>query len=653
MVMPNRLARSTSPYLLQHAENPVDWHEWGPEAFALARERGVPIFLSIGYSTCYWCHVMERESFESADVAALMNELYVCIKVDREQRPDVDDVYMAATQIMTGHGGWPMSVFLEPESLRPYYCGTYFPVEPRHGIPAFGQVLRGLADAYANRRDEVNEQAGKLADAVSAHLAGERTPVAIGATQVEQAVGTLIQTHDTIDGGFGGAPKFPQPVYLEFLLEASESVDEASRDAIDAVVVKSLDKMAIGGLFDQVGGGFHRYCVDKNWTVPHFEKMLYDNAQLVSVYARAASVYSDALYARVVKRTLDYVIREMVGAEGQFLSAQDAEVNGREGQNYLWTRDEVERALADAGDTNMIGAAVEVYGLSRTNFQDPHHPSDGPKNVLRLEDRPDAVAKARGVSELELLSQLNVIHAALRTVRDERDQPHTDDKALASWNGMMITAMLDGHALLGDEIYAEYAERATAFILERMRREDGTLARDWRDGRTTTDGVLEDHACVLRALLAMHAAGIGSGPYLDDARALADAIETRFGDGAGGYFDTREGTDDLFVRPRTFYDGAIPSGGSTLLNAFVTFARIDPEGPWKDRAIALARSLSSPVAEQPVSAINATRGVLRLMRLGADAAAAIADAPEPKAAPAGSASRQAPQPWRSTRTPSG
>jgi uncharacterized protein YyaL (SSP411 family) len=392
---------------------------------------------------------------------------------------------------------------------------------------------------------------------------------------------------DTIEGGFGGAPKFPQPVYLEFLLEASrQSVDEARRGT-RSITACGTRSTGWRGRAVRPGGG------------------------RVPPVLRGWDVDGAALREDAVRQRASY---------------------------------EVERALADAGDTNMIGAAVEVYGLGRTNFQDPHHPSDGPKNVLRLEDRPDAVAKARGVSELELLSQLNVIHAALRTVRDERDQPHTDDKALASWNGMMITAMLDGHALLGDEIYAEYAERATAFILERMRREDGTLARDWRDGRTTTDGVLEDHACVLRALLAMHAAGIGSGPYLDDARALADAIETRFGDGAGGYFDTREGTDDLFVRPRTFYDGAIPSGGSTLLNAFVTFARIDPEGPWKDRAIALARSLSSPVAEQPVSAINATRGVLRLMRLGADAAAAIADAPGPKAAPAGSASRQAPQP---------
>jgi len=624
--MPNRLADSTSPYLLQHAGNPVDWHEWGPEAFAEARRRGAPIFLSIGYSTCYWCHVMERESFENHDVARVMNELFVCVKADREQLPAVDDVYMAATQIMTGRGGWPMSVFLEPERLRPFYCGTYFPPQPRQGMPGFTQVLRGLADAFANRRDEVIAQADKLADAVSDYLAAKREPVALGAAQVENAVAALIQTHDTTDGGFGGAPKFPQPAYLEFLLEVAPSADEATRDAIDRVVTHTLDRMAVGGLFDQAGGGFHRYCVDKTWTVPHFEKMLYDNAQLASVYARAAADYSDAFYATIARRTLDYVIREMTGEGGRFYSAQDAEVAGREGLNYLWTRGEVERLFKEEGSA----IAVELYGLENTNFQDPHHPGDGPKNVLRLEDRPDKLAKARGVSELDLVTQLASINDTLLKARDNRTPAATDDKSLAAWNGMMITAMLDGHALLDDPRYLIVADKAAQFVLNSICLDDGSLARDFRDGRTTGRGVLEDHACVLRALLGLHAAGVGEGGYLEDARSIADVIDTHFADGSGGYFDTRDGDGNLFVRPRTFYDGASPSGASTLLNAFITFARVDPEGGWLDRAVGLARALSPHIAEQPVSTINATRGLFRLLQIGPDAAKALADgAPAP------------------------
>ncbi|MEM1186454.1 MAG: DUF255 domain-containing protein [Planctomycetota bacterium] len=616
----NRLGTSTSPYLLQHASNPVHWHEWGPAAFEEARERGVPIFLSIGYSTCYWCHVMERESFESDDVASVMNELFVCIKADREQLPALDDVYMAATQLMTGRGGWPMSVFLTPDTLKPFYCGTYFPAQPRQGMPGFIQVLRGLSDAYKSRTEEVVAQADKLAEGVVEYLGAQQAPVALGAKEVEAAAGALIQTHDTTDGGFGGAPKFPQPAYIEFLLDVASSADEKTRDAIDQVITHTLDRMAVGGLFDQVGGGFHRYCVDKTWTVPHFEKMLYDNAQLVSVYARAADDYSDGYYAKIVRRTLDYVLREMVGPEGQFFSAQDAEVDGREGLNYLWTREEVEQVLAD--DLPAVG--VELYGLEETNFQDPHHPEDGPKNVLRLEDRPDRLAKQHGVSELELVTQLGSINDELLKARDQRTPAATDDKALAAWNGMMISGMLDGHALVGEQAYADAAQQAADFVLTKMRHADGSLVRDYREGKTSGEGVLEDHACMLRALLALHAAGIGEGKYFDEAKALADVIESRFADGSGGYFDTVEGGQDLFVRPRTFYDGASPSGASTLLNALVTFARLDTGGPWLGRAVGLCRSLSGRIAEQPVATINATRGLFRLLQTGTEAAGQLA-----------------------------
>src|ERR1043165_6403662 len=331
----NRLAKETSPYLLQHAHNPVDWFPWGIEAFAEARKRGVPIFLSIGYSTCYWCHVMERECFESEEIAAQMNRGFLCIKVDREERPDLDDIYMAATQMTTGRGGWPMSVFLEPEKLRPFYCGTYFPPEPRGGMRSFPQILEAISGAWKNERDEVAQQSETLANAVREHLGTVESTVPVGLGHVSKAAQTLLRMLDRVHGGFGSAPKFPQPVFLEFLLDIREvAADEATRDATDQALRLTLDRMACGGMNDQIGGGFHRYSVDEKWLVPHFEKMLYDNAQLAAVYARAGTIYNDDFYRRTARRTIEYILKEMTQPSGAFSSAQDAEVDGREGGNY-------------------------------------------------------------------------------------------------------------------------------------------------------------------------------------------------------------------------------------------------------------------------------------------------------------------------------
>ncbi|VAX41454.1 Uncharacterized protein YyaL, partial [hydrothermal vent metagenome] len=348
----NRLSREMSPYLLQHAHNPVAWWPWGEEAFAEARRRDVPIFLSIGYSTCYWCHVMERESFEHAEIAALLNECFVCIKVDREERPEVDNLYMAATQVSTGRGGWPMSLFLEPEQLRPFYCGMYFPAEAKPGMqgPTFPQLLEGMAGAWAEQREGVVQQAAQIAEAVREHLAGGAgaagAPVPVGSRDVERAVERLLAGFDQVHGGFGAAPKFPQTVYAEFLLDAREQVSEpTTREAIDRVVRASLDAMAIGGIRDHVGGGFHRYATDAAWTVPHFEKMLYDQALLARLFVRAAAVYDDAEYKRVVREILEFVLREMTSTAGGFFSAQDAEVDGREGLNYLWTPTQIAEVL--------------------------------------------------------------------------------------------------------------------------------------------------------------------------------------------------------------------------------------------------------------------------------------------------------------------
>ncbi len=614
----NRLADETSPYLLQHAGNPVDWRPWGEDAFAEARRRDVPVFLSIGYSTCYWCHVMERESFEDTATARVMNERFVCVKVDREERPDVDDLYMTATQIMTGRGGWPMSCFLEPEQLRPFWCGTYFPKEPRHGLPSFTQVLTGLSEAWKTKRDEVLGQAETVADSVRGALASAGEPRPVGRAAVTGAVETLLRSFDRTHGGFGGAPKFPQPANLMLLLEARDGAEGDTLAAIDAAVRTTLDRMALGGMFDQVGGGFHRYSTDAAWLVPHFEKMLYDQAQLALVYARAARTYDDAFYARIVRRTLDYVLREMTGADEPgargFYSAQDAEVDAREGLNYLWTPEEVRDALGDE-DAEL---AIRVYGLDKgPNFRDPHHADEPARNILFLVDRPERLAADHGVTPDELLARLGSINERLLEARSQRKQPHLDDKAIASWNGLMIEALAAGASLLGEPSYAAAACRAARHVMNSMRDAEGALLRVERGGRAKTPAFLEDHAAMIRGLVALHEYGFDEdGEHLRAAIELADLVHAAFADAGGGYFDTRENQGDLLVRTRSTYDGAIPCGSSLMLGALLALHRATGDGVQLDRAVGVLASLSPRLAESPASVVEATRHLLAMMRMG-------------------------------------
>jgi uncharacterized protein YyaL (SSP411 family) len=631
----NRLSRSTSPYLLQHRFNPVDWHPWGTEAFEEARRRDVPIFLSIGYSTCYWCHVMERESFENESIAEMLNERFVCIKVDREQRPDVDDIYMAAVQAFRGQGGWPMSVFLEPRTLKPYWAGTYFPAEPKFpNIPTFPQVLQGVSSAWNDQRDEVLAQAEKLAEAVRERLAEQGSPVRLGVSQVTEAVASLLKIHDARFGGFGSAPKFPQPVYIELLLDVRRNATDETRAAIDAVLRTSLDRMALGGIFDQVGGGFHRYSVDAEWIVPHFEKMLYDNAQLASVYAQAAHAFNEPLYRRTARRTIEYVLAEMTlprdadaresGGEepsAAFFSAQDAEVNHREGQNYLWTSEQFHAAL-NAEDAAF---AARVYAVDAgPNFRDPHHPHDPPSNVLRWADSPSVLAATMNLSEHQLLSRIEKINEQLYAARAKRDQPLTDDKIITSWNGLMIGAMARAGSLLDRPDFTAAAERVAEFILRRMRSPDGSLIRTFRAGSVagaaapdTTGGFLEDYACMTHACIELHRAGGDSaGRWLDEAVKLAAEADGRFGDPAtGAFFDTLADQQDLFVRARSTYDGAIPSGTSVLINALIDLFEITGSRAHFDRALRALRSLSSFLAESPVGAAGSSRALLRVLVL--------------------------------------
>ncbi len=624
----NRLIHETSPYLLQHAHNPVDWHPWGREAFEEARRRDVPILVSIGYSTCYWCHVMERECFENEAIARVMNENLVCIKVDREERPDVDDLYMTALQILSGSGGWPLNMFIEPASLKPIWGGTYFPPEanPKFGNrPSWPQIVRNVNQAWRSDREGMLEQAENLGAAVADQIGQVRRPVRIGQDQVAQAVSMLLNMHDRANGGFGRAPKFPQPAYLELLLTFRDYAgDDETRRGTDGAIRLTLERMALGGMFDQVGGGFHRYSVDERWLVPHFEKMLYDNGQLAAVYAVAAREYDEPLFRRVAQRSCEYVLREMTSPEGAFFSAQDAEVNHREGQNYLWTLEQMEQVLG-AEDAAL---AAEAYGVKLgPNFQDPHHPDDPPANVLYLPQRAEQIAARLGMEEHALLGRLERINSALYEARLKRDQPGLDDKILTGWNGLMIAGLATTGRLLADaggDRFIEAARRAAEFILREMRDERDGLLRSHRAGTSKIPAFCEDYALLVRGLLALHRAGRDeAGEYLDRALALVAEAEHLFGDAeTGAWYDTRAEQEDLFVRAASLYDGAIPSPTSVMLNNLIDLYEITGDDAHLQRAISGLRACSAFLARSPVGACGSTRALLRLLAIDDEAVAA-------------------------------
>ncbi|MCC6428181.1 MAG: DUF255 domain-containing protein [Phycisphaerales bacterium] len=618
----------SSPYLLQHAHNPVEWWPWGEEAIGEARRRDVPILLSVGYSTCYWCHVMERECFESAEIARVMNEHFVCVKLDREERPDIDDIYMNALLITRGSGGWPMNVMLEPERLRPFWCGTYFPPTSARGMPGWPDVLGGIAEAWKGRRAEVVEQSERIAEAVRENLASGREPVGVGQAQVEAALSQLMSTFDRINGGFGGAPKFPQPLYLRFLMDVKQIAgDEQTQRAIWLCIKKSLDAMASGGIYDQVGGGFHRYSVDATWTVPHFEKMLYDNAQLMLAMGEGAEATGQfEEYLRIVRETADYVLREMTHAEGGFFSAQDAEVDGREGLNYVWTAEGVREALGTGEGGEDAELAIRIYGLDRgPNFQDPHHAHEAAVNVLRLEDRLDVVAGKLGMEPQALRVRMAGIDRRLYEARQKRKQPRLDDKVVASWNGLMISALAWASHWLEDRKYLVAAEKAAQFVLREMMGTDGRLVRSWRDGKRSVPGFLEDSALMIEALLdlaevrsdreAKESATVES--YVAAAERLAECAIEDFKEEVNGrvrWCDTRAGQGDLFVRTSAMHDGVMPSGPSAMLHAMLGLASITKKERWENEVRDLLGSLSGGIAESPVGCIEATRGLLRLLR---------------------------------------
>ena len=535
----NRLIHSTSPYLLQHAHNPVDWRPWGPEALEQARAEDKPIFLSIGYSACHWCHVMERESFEDEAVAGILNRLFVPIKVDREERPDLDDLYMGAVQAMTGRGGWPMSVWLTPD-LKPFYGGTYFPPAPRYGMPGFTQVLEGVGRAWRERRGELEADAGHLSEALARQALVRPGDALPGPELAEAALDQLRRGFDPRWGGFGPAPKFPQAMAVELILARGAPADRA-------MAVRTLNAMAEGGMFDHLGGGFARYSVDEQWLVPHFEKMLYDNAQLAACYLGAFQATGNPAYGQVARETLDYLLRDLRDPAGGFHSSEDADSEGEEGRFYVFTPAQVEAALGpDAG------RFCRAYGVTQAgNFE--HGAS-----VLHRFDAPPATG-FQGLAELR---------ERLRTFRDARIRPAKDDKVIAAWNGLALTAFARGFQVLGEPRYLDAALALAAFL----RRDMGPdLKRTWRQGRAHTPGFLEDHAAVASGLVDLYEACFDPA-WLRWAGELAETMLARFEDpGQGGFFAST-GAADLLFRQKPLYDGAIPAGNTLAARALLRLA---------------------------------------------------------------------------------
>ncbi len=594
----NRLAEETSPYLLQHAHNPVDWYPWGPEALERARALDRPIFLSIGYAACHWCHVMERESFEDPATAAYLNEHFVAVKVDREERPDLDAVYMDAVQAMTGSGGWPMSVFLAPDG-RPFYGGTYFPGTRRHGMPSFRDVLAGVAAAWAERRADIEESATTLAGHVGRRVRLSDGEALLDADLLAVAVGNLEAQLDARHGGWGSAPKFPQPMAIDFLLRRAAAGDGRALP----IARSALDQMAAGGIFDQLAGGFARYATDVAWLVPHFEKMLYDNALLARTYVHAWAVTGDLSYLEVATATIDFVAREMTLPDGVFAASLDADTEGEEGATYTWTADAVRRALEGAGLADAWPLFAEAYDVSEAGNWEG-------RVILRRAASDVGLAERHGLAAGEVAGLLAGARAALLAVRDRRPQPARDDKALAAWNGLAVAACADAAALLargGDaelaaaaDRYLALAERAADRLLAALRTPDGRFLRSWKDDRARHAGTLADQACMAEGLMALYEA-TGDERWFVAARETVDAILLHFADSDGGFHDTADDAERLVARPRSLEDNAVPSGGAMAATVLLRLAALTGEGRYVDAAEAAIGVVGAAAATYPTA----------------------------------------------------
>ncbi len=607
----NQLIHETSPYLLQHAHNPVDWYAWGEEALSKAKELDKPILLSVGYSACHWCHVMERESFENEEIAQLMNENFVSIKVDREERPDIDAIYMQAVQALTGQGGWPMTMFLLPDG-RPFYGGTYFPPRDRqYGrevMPGFPRVLLTMAEAYASHREQIEEQAAQIADFLqkrsSSPLAGRGGAAPIGALPLEMlgaASRELAAAFDATHGGFGNAPKFPNTMSLEFLLRmhlhrVRGEIGSKATHPEKEIVETTLRKMANGGIYDQLGGGFHRYSVDAEWLTPHFEKMLYDNALLARVYLHAYLLTGDPFYRRIVEETLDYVAREMVSPEGGFYSTQDADSEGAEGKFFTWTPAEIKAILPE----EIAALFMRYYDVTEQgNFEG--------KNILHVEQDEGAVADSEHVTLERLQHALRSGGAALFQARELRVKPGRDEKILTSWNGLMLRTFAEAARFLERADYLQIAVKNAGFLLEKLIRE-GRVLRTYKDGRAKLNGFLEDYTFLADGLLALYEADFQPRWFVEARRLMDEAIRLFADTQNGGFFDTGSDSEELVSRPKDIMDNALPAGNSMAIDVLLRLAALTGEALYRQRADDYLRSLADIMVQHPQSfghALNA------------------------------------------------
>lgn len=586
--MPNRLANETSPYLLQHKDNPIDWHPWGDEALTKAKEEDKPIFVSIGYAACHWCHVMEYESFEDEATAALMNENFVNIKVDREERPDIDTIYMQAVVAMTGRGGWPMSIWMTADGV-PFYGGTYFPPEPSHGLISFTEMLRNIVDAWKNNREELLKGGLRLVEHIS-RVQFETSPDNSSTLEsgiLDKATQTIWQQFDWRNSGWGDAPKFPQPMTIEFLLRQHHRTGDLL--ALE-MAEKTLEAMASGGIYDQLGGGFHRYSVDNHWLVPHFEKMMYDNSQLGRVYLHAYQITQKPIYRRVVEEICDYVLREMTDTEGGFFSTQDADSEGEEGKFFTWTPDQIEDIIGEEAPLFMLAYDITLRG----NFEG--------KSIPNLSVPPSEIAQRFELSEQELKRRIREAKGQLWEVREQRIKPGLDDKVLTNWNGLMLATIAEAARVLNRADYRKAAVRNGTFLLNVMRTNAGRLYHSWMRGdKPRLNGYLEDYAYLAEGLLELYQTTFDEQWFIA-ARDLVDTIITHFTDEADeGFYDVSDDHEKLVLRPRDWQDNATPSGAAMTATVLFKIAAYTGERKYYKRANASLMPMQNPMSKYPTA----------------------------------------------------
>ncbi|NIM92546.1 MAG: DUF255 domain-containing protein [Anaerolineales bacterium] len=580
--MSNRLIDETSPYLLQHAQNPVDWYPWSEEAFSRAREEDKPIFLSVGYAACHWCHVMAHESFEDPETAAIMNEYFINIKVDREERPDIDSIYMDAVVAMTGQGGWPMSVFLTPDG-HPFHGGTYYPPASRYGMPSFSGLLEAVAEAWREDRERILEQGSILRD----HIA--RTPVLSSEDNLDpevfnRAAEALFKQYDWKFGGWGTAPKFPQASILEFLFRQYDRNED--KLALE-MATHALRSMANGGMYDLIGGGFHRYSVDDQWLVPHFEKMLYDNALLTLAYLHGWQITGEEFFREIAQETLDFLMREMLDSEGGFYSSLDADSEGEEGTYYIWTLEELNQVIEDPRHRNLL---IDAYGFTKNgNFEG--------KNIPFRAMSPSELSDKYDLTEDEINQTTNELRKRFLEARDNRIRPGLDDKVLTSWNGLLLMTLSTAARILDDEAYLKSAQRLAEFLLEKMHR-DGKLMRSWRSGKANYTAYLEDHAALGLGLIELYQVDFNLRWY-NAAIKQTEEILGHFRDLNGGFFDTRDDHDKLISRPKTLQDSPIPSGNSMAALLLLQLGALTGENKYIEPALEALRAMQENAGRHP------------------------------------------------------